>query len=852
MARITNNRGTAYNVDNGTGLDVRTKINELFSALSTVNSGGGNPTINTAFQRHIDTSPLSNDPPEPAILKIRNSTNDDYITLGTIETNFGLFPKTGGTLTGKVTHGYTGAMRLPVGTTAQRPSSPSVGDFRYNSTDNNIEFYNGSSFVSSGISSGSIVNADISNSAAIAGTKLSFTQTGTGANARTVTSRFQDTISVKDFGATGDGSTDDRAAIQAALDQGSLTGVSVYLPAGTYQVENTINIKSNNHFFGAGEKSIIRMKSTVGRETTLVRTGSRDNKIKNVIIEHMTLDFNKARHTVTGGTKPTDPRINDGAALSSSDANFSSTFTVNGGSDDFSGSGGDVFQDINQTTLCICFSEDVLINNVRALNGYKHCIDITSPKYRHSNGTSSDSNFQSGGATSLQSAQIYDTVRQNGTATKADGSYTLTITISGGHGYSVGDQVYLNVTGTTFDGMYKIDTVPSSPASGSNPTTFTVQVLRSDEPFSNTSCYVIQDQGCKRVTLQNCYAKGAGDDNITTHFSTDILITGCHSEYPCGSQVPQNSNCFEIDDGSRNVTLTNCIANNGNKGFQIKGHRYAPAPYNITVDGLRITNCAEAIDIKHQAYGATASAGSNFDNLINAWGGGQTISNPTHQIRSGSITFTGASPTAKNVSISNVQIIAPTGYRPDANYGSIGLIKADKQIQLYAYEGVMFSNIMINDGRFDLAGDQNLALSTLAEVINSGTRTEESDGQNSNGGLDEVIHILYGAQNVSFKNLSIHGFRSSNMGIEVASSLLQHFSLDGFFVIDGPKIAAQFNESQGTNNVVVIDNFMILRPETAAAEADSVGIHNNGLGSSFKQGNGSIVRYETEVKTTGS
>ncbi len=833
MARVDSTGGSGYVIDNGTGLNVRTKLNQISAAINSLNSGTGDPTINTAFQPHINTSTSE--------LKIRNAANDGYVTLGKInEANFGLLPLTGGTLTGTLTHSYTGAMRLPIGTTAQRPGSPSAGDFRYNSTINNIEFYNGSSFISSGIAAGSIVNADVSSSAAIAATKLSFTQTGTGASARTVTSRFQDTISVKDFGAVGDGSTNDTAAIQAALNQGAVAGVSVYLPAGTYQVEDTINIKSNNHFFGAGEASIIRMKSTIGRETTLVRTGSRDNKIKNVIIEHMTLDFNKARHTVTGGTQPTDPRINDGATLASDAANFSSTFTVNGGSDDFSGSGGDVFQDINQTTLCICFSEDVLINNVRALNGYKHCIDITSPKYRHSNATTSDANFLSGGATSLQSAQIYDTVRQEGTSSKSDGSFTLTITISGGHGYSVGDQVYLGLSGTTFDGIHKIATVPST-------TTFTVELLRSDETISG-DCHVIQDQGSKRVTLQNCYAKGAGDDNITTHFSTDILITGCHSEYPCGSQIPQNSNCFEIDDGSRNVTVTNCIANNGNKGFQIKGHRYAPAPYNVTVDGLRITNCAESIDIKHQGYGATASAGSNFDNLLNAWGGGQTISNPIHQIRQGSITYTGASPTAKNISLSNVQIIAPTGYRPDSNYGTTGLIKADKQIQLYAYEGVMFSNIMINDGRFDLAGDQNLALSTLAEVTNSGTRTEESD----DAGLDEVVHILYGAQNVSFKNLSIHGFRSSNMGIEVSSSLLQHLSLDGFFVIDGPNTAAQFNESDGTNNVVVLDNFMILRPETASAVVGSVGVHNNGLGPSFIQGNGSIVRYETEVKTTGS
>ena len=59
---------------------------------------------------------------------------------------------------------------------------------------------------------------------------------------------------------------------------------------------------------------------------------------------------------------------------------------------------------------------------------------------------------------------------------------------------------------------------------------------------------------------------------IGLNFSTDILITGCESRNPSGVLVPANTNCYEIDDGSRNVTISNCLGVAGCKGLQIKGH----------------------------------------------------------------------------------------------------------------------------------------------------------------------------------------------------------------------------------------------------------------------------------------
>lgn len=74
----------------------------------------------------------------------------------------------------------------------------------------------------------------IGNGASIA-TFQPFTQLGTGATARTWFSKDQDVVSVKDFGATGDGTTDDSTTQQNALTYCITIGCEVYYPPGSYK-----------------------------------------------------------------------------------------------------------------------------------------------------------------------------------------------------------------------------------------------------------------------------------------------------------------------------------------------------------------------------------------------------------------------------------------------------------------------------------------------------------------------------------------------------------------------------------------------------------------------------------------
>ena len=73
---------------------------------------------------------------------------------------------------------------------------------------------------------------------------ITYTQGGTGASSRTVENKLQESVSVKDFGAVGDGVTDDTTAIQNAINS-LTTGGSVYLPTGTYKITATLTDDKN-------------------------------------------------------------------------------------------------------------------------------------------------------------------------------------------------------------------------------------------------------------------------------------------------------------------------------------------------------------------------------------------------------------------------------------------------------------------------------------------------------------------------------------------------------------------------------------------------------------------------------
>jgi hypothetical protein len=96
------------------------------------------------------------------------------------------------------------------------------------------------------------------NTNVVTAAQVSYDEGAAGAVARTVESKLQETISVTDFGAVGDGVTDDTAAIQAAITASA--DKSLYFPSGTYLITDTLNQLQSQAWLGEGGQRATTLK----------------------------------------------------------------------------------------------------------------------------------------------------------------------------------------------------------------------------------------------------------------------------------------------------------------------------------------------------------------------------------------------------------------------------------------------------------------------------------------------------------------------------------------------------------------------------------------------------------------
>src|SRR5579859_1941138 len=94
-------------------------------------------------------------------------------------------------------------------------------------------------------------------------------------------------LNVKDFGATGNGTTDDTTAIQTALTAASTVG-GIYIPQGTYIISTTPLIPSNVNVLGGGRGTILKAAAS-SQPNVLSVAGN-----AHIVISNLQINGNKA------------------------------------------------------------------------------------------------------------------------------------------------------------------------------------------------------------------------------------------------------------------------------------------------------------------------------------------------------------------------------------------------------------------------------------------------------------------------------------------------------------------------------------------------------------------------------
>lgn len=416
--------------------------------------------------------------------------------------------------------------------------------------------------------------------------QVTFLASGTGASQRTVLDKLRDVVSVKDFGAVGDGVADDTAAIQAAINSGK----AAFVPKGTYKISATLDL-NNGYKALIGDPSMpIINKTTAG---PAIRIGTTSGAVLN---EYSRVENLYLQSTTVAPTFPINPGPNDAGvvlngSLSSLPGAVRNASVVNVRVGNWSN--GFYTSDVVGCRIEKCF--------VQLLVDYSSASGFTSAN-KFSGFLLDATPYTPGGISPQASIELVDNdVVGIGTPT--------TITSSGFYvaGSDIRDIFFDRCeTSHTSFGWWIVAT--------GNDFNWNVQIRRPIvDAFKTNGIYITGADGPGAISINGGYFVGANNSAAAAIYgvsSSGITITG-------GCQILGISNDGSTDDGVRFDSCYSCsvIGNsfqNCNYGVSLNGSR------NCTVTGNHFFASATATEPNPALYDAIRVFGGSEENVISS------------------------------------------------------------------------------------------------------------------------------------------------------------------------------------------------------------------------------------------
>jgi hypothetical protein len=227
-------------------------------------------------------SALSINPPYPVFTDTEGQPLEDgYIWIGTANLN---------PLTSPIVVYWDAALTIPAGqpirTINGYPSRAGTPARLYANSDYSIQVQNknGSVLYSAPVATERYSDVVVTS---INASEVVYDPAGTGAVATTVQTKLRETVSVKDFGAVGDGVADDTIAIQTAINSFSSGQGTVYFPKGIYLVTSTITVSNDRmNLIGQGQwVSQIKFQPTADDICIFIGKGGEGTTNAGVIVQ---------------------------------------------------------------------------------------------------------------------------------------------------------------------------------------------------------------------------------------------------------------------------------------------------------------------------------------------------------------------------------------------------------------------------------------------------------------------------------------------------------------------------------------------------------------------------------------